>query len=216
MKLLPIFEAAIAPMDFDGYFKTLEKTSITTIDDLNSISPKIQYITQKQFKKMNKVATLPSNFKSAIIHNNGIGAGTVYNGIIYIICDPKLLIKSLNSPIKEHLIKMLRLIVRHESIHIQQIDRSGGKVKDVDKAETPEEFKEYMGNKQEIMAYAQSIVDSLRMQNLSDNQILQQLRQGRIWDNSMRTYRYLFKDEPKVLNLLQKYIYQYLKNDPKD
>lgn len=95
--------------------------------------------------------------------------------------------------------------LRHESVHRQQIDRSGGYMEDID----PTTPKSYLSNKREIMAMARSIVDEMwpydRNQYLENGIVPMSL--------SSAPYRNEFDQNSKEIRLLKKYIYLYIVQD---
>jgi hypothetical protein len=168
-----------------------------------------KFITITQYKKLNPTAKFPVNPPSHF----GLYGGTVIDGVSYVFCRPSELIRHLNNKWdRKPCLTAIFTTVRHESIHVQQVERSGGKISDYDQLpdQSPESMKHYLSNKQEIMAYAQTIIDDLSQFNTYD-QILSQLKSTNgIWNSMFANYKNLFKDNPKVLNLLRKYMYLYL------
>jgi hypothetical protein len=213
MKLLPIFEAVIQPDDFDHYIERLNNGQGRNVDELNQMFDEhVQFITVPQFLEMCPDAKLPENIHYMIQQHGGLGAGTVVGDKIYMICNPRELNRSLSNHNRGHIIQFLRLALRHENIHVHQIRKSGGRNADVQQASTPEEMRDYLANPQEIMAHAQSIVDMLHLQDMSNEDIIYLLRKGRIQNPYLQQYIQTFGSNSPVVKQLKKYIYQYLTN----
>jgi hypothetical protein len=213
MKLFPLLEAMIQPHNFDRYLQRLSTEPVRSIDDLNAIfEGHVRFITREEYHQLNPTASLPENIDVMFQRTGGIGLATVRDGIIYIVYDRRNLQRTINRSKVGQLVRLISMMVRHESIHLQQIERSGGRVQDVDQAGTPEEMSSYMSNKQEMMAYAQSVIDDFHHQGLSNERILSALKQGRMFGSQIyQQFRHHVHDR-KAIQLMHKYIYQYLQS----
>lgn len=103
-------------------------------------------------------------------------------------------------------------MIQHESVHVGQWNRRAGKVKWT--LPDPKDRKSYFSNKDEIMAFSQSIVEMLlnnqRLRSL--DQIESELEKNRLWTSIIELV------DEKTKNRYLKYIYEYAKNylNPED
>lgn len=110
-------------------------------------------------------------------------------------------------------------IVGHEIVHRLQINRIKEKeILNILSTKEIENQKEFLSNKQEMMAYAWQIIQEFRALNYNDNEILKVIKAD--WKYTMSAllpriyFIYLnvfqFNKENKVLKRLHKYMYEYL------
>lgn len=118
----------------------------------------------------------------------------------------------------------LSRILEHELIHREQDDKinpdklSNVQSKYYDKHIKPKDIKSYLSGKDEIMAHANSIVRKLQHDGITNEEILELLRHINEYDYQelpmhLQDYTREFKDNPKVLKRLYKYMYQYVIGD---
>tara|TARA_R110000772_G_scaffold55_9_gene357 strand:+ start:10854 stop:11618 length:765 start_codon:yes stop_codon:yes gene_type:complete len=114
--------------------------------------------------------------------------------------------------------KVIKSILGHESIHYQQFAKMGA---DTDKYVVDSPSKNggegYLKHHTEIMAHAFSIVDELKnVENKSKEDIIYGLKHDKIRHHLYNSYRGKFSKygsgqfDPKVMNKLHKYIFQYV------
>jgi len=130
---------------------------------------------------------------------------------INIVVEPTMFLDFINSnEDKKDFYDFFNLILRHESIHLQQVSKMG-KDKYVLDASPTVNAKKYWTSPYEIMAYAQSLVDDLHNQGYSNEEIENLLR------NEKNIESWIYRLHKKVLNQQQfkkfmKYVYLYLKS----
>lgn len=116
--------------------------------------------------------------------------------------------------------RMVRRMIDHEGVHFQQFKR-----KHIDwrrtHSPTPatpygtrEEQRRYYARKNEIMAYALSLIELATQEYGADKaEILSVLRSNdpkQDWADYYRTYLEMFKNEPEVINQFRRYAVMYL------
>lgn len=115
-----------------------------------------------------------------------------------IVCD----LKNISERELDHIHHMLK----HETIHIGQKARSGGKGSG--EGMDPKDQKSYFSNKDEVMAFAQSISDLLMKSNPKNiGEALKGLDRNPLWNNIKRSV------DTTTLQRYKKYIYQYLEKE---
>jgi hypothetical protein len=203
----PLNEAVIAPFDFTPAVEKIRKKRIKSVEQLEAaFDGKVKFISLDQFHGMNPSAKVPKMLNPRY----GVMLGTVMNGTVYVVGNVQSIISYLNSWMnRKDAWKSLLDTIRHESVHVQQISKASGNIKDVDDVETMDGYKRYMSNKQELMAYARTIIDEMTPK-YSHQQMLQALRSGRLPNSIFQGYVQMFRGDEEVLNRLRKYLYQYL------
>ena len=217
IKTFKLFEAAIKPLNFDGLLEELKLNEYNNLDELNKTALKynIEFVTFDNFYN-----SLGEEIEKELAPKNlemwgGVKFG-VYNKytkkINIVVVEEKFIkfIKELTPVYKKHFYEFLDLIIQHESIHMQQVNRM--KSDNVYKLDSsPEKNSEkYYSEKREIMAYAHSIVFELQKQGKRKDEILNYMRKG-----SISSYSRQYNHMNNILNdtdikLLNKYIYEYI------
>ena len=212
-----ISEAIIQPFNFDEYLEKLkmEEGNIETIDDINRIfeGSSIHFsnfdeyygnLTREEEKAVApKELMLMGGVKFAL-YNTNIDK-------INVVVEPNLFLDYINSDVnKTGFYKFLRLVLRHESVHLQQVSKMGKENYVLDASPTVN-TKKYWQSPHEIMAYAQSLVDDLRDKDLNDDEIKDMLR------NQSKIQSWIYNIHKKVLtpkqfNKFMSYVYDYLMN----
>ncbi len=208
--------AIIKPYDFSYYIDKLKKLekNISTLDDINDIF-KGSGIYFSDFDTYFKTLT---NEKEKIVAPKelmlmgGVKFALYNTNIdkINVVVEPSLFFDFLSSKgNKQHFYEFLTLVLRHESIHSQQVSKMG-KDKYVLDASPTINSKKYWTSPYEIMAYAQSLVDDLHNQGLSNEEIETFLREPENIES------WIYDLHKKVLNKEQyrkfmKYVYLYIK-----
>ena len=178
-----ISEAIIQPFNFDEYFGNL------TREEEKAVAP--------------KELMLMGGVKFAL-YNTNIDK-------INVVVEPNLFLDYINSDVnKTGFYKFLRLVLRHESVHLQQVSKMGKENYVLDASPTVN-TKKYWQSPHEIMAYAQSLVDDLRDKDLNDDEIKDMLR------NQSKIQSWIYNIHKKVLtpkqfNKFMSYVYDYLMN----
>ncbi len=98
-------------------------------------------------------------------------------------------------------------IIQHESIHTEQWRRRAGKVEYT--LPDPKDRKSYFSNKDEVMAFAQSVVEMMMTQDgLTDmSQLEKSLNRNPLWNDIKRS-----GVSQEIKNRYLKYIYEYANN----
>jgi hypothetical protein len=210
-----IQEATIKPFNFDEYLDKLqmEEGNIESLKDINDIfegssiyfSDFDEYYSNLKREEEKAVAPkelmLMGGVKFALYNTN--------LDKINVVVEPDMFLQYINSDMdKRGFYKFLRLVLRHESIHLQQVSRMGKENYVLDASPTVN-TKKYWQSPHEIMAYAQSLVDDLRDKDLSDSEIKDMLR------NQSKIQSWIYNVHKKVLNPKQfnkfmSYVYEYL------
>lgn len=122
------------------------------------------------------------------------------NRAMFVICDPNIFRMM---PVVE----IMKDIIGHEKVHAEQHRRKG----DIEYSmPSPEDRKAYFSNKDEIMAFAFTIANSIKKESNSFTDAVDRLR-----ENRMKSTRKLWQDiknycDEPVINRYRKYIYLYL------
>jgi len=108
-------------------------------------------------------------------------------------------------------IKLLHEILRHESIHAQQVQRSDKNSYSLERAPGGDDkgTKEYFSHHTEQMAYAQSMVDQMKAKGLSKAQMLDSIKDTKkteTWVHDI--YKKVLT--PKEMQKFMKYVYLYI------
>lgn len=208
--------AVIKPYDFSYYIDKLKKSekNISSLNDINDIF-KGSNIYFSDFETYFKTLT---NEKEKIVAPKdlmlmgGVKFALYNTNIdkINVVVEPSLFFDFLSSKgNKQQFYEFLNLVLRHESIHLQQVSKMG-KDKYVLDASPTVNAKKYWTSPYEIMAYAQSLVDDLHNQGLSNEEIETFLREPENIES------WIYDLHKKVLNKEQyrkfmKYVYLYIK-----
>ena len=227
MKLLSfnefLNEGVITPYDIDSIIKKLQSDSSLTLEKANKIASEVsvKFITIEEFIDNLKTEEEKNDVPRNLNLGGGVrfGAFNPYTKMTYICVHPEEFLSTLNDEEQsKQLYPFIREILRHESIHIQQMSKakkdfhnSGEKVPNslpsLNRSPSSNSV-EYFSHKTEIMAYAQSFIDQCHVKKISKEQILSILRTGKpivSWIQNV----YKGMDE-KTLNTFKKYVYQYL------
>lgn len=209
--------AVIKPYNFSSYLDALKQQegNISTLNDINKIfeGSEIYFSNFDEYFK-----TLMKEKEKIVAPKDLMLIGGVkfalYNtniDKINVVVEPLLFFEFINSrEDKQDFYDFLNLILRHESIHLQQVSKMG-KDKYVLDASPTVNTKKYWSSPYEIMAYAQSLVDDLHNQGYNNEEIENMLKEPK----NIKSWIYnIYK---KVLNQEQykkfmKYVYLYLKN----
>ncbi len=210
-----INEATIKPFNFDEYLDELkmEEGNIESIQDINNIfeGSSIYFSDFDEYysnlKKEEEKAVAPKE----LMLMGGVKFALYNTNLdkINVVVEPDMFLKYINSDVdKKVFYKFLRLVLRHESIHLQQVSRMGKENYVLDASPTVN-TKKYWQSPHEIMAYAQSLVDDLRDKDLSDNEIKDMLRnQSKIQSWIYNVHKKVLT--PKQFNKFMSYVYEYL------
>ena len=194
-----------------------------TLDKINlEFNPiNIEFVDVAKFtedlKTKSEKAGVPK--KAEIMGGIKFAAVNGYKKMIYVCIEPIQFIDAINNRnIMRKMYPLLLEILRHESIHLQQILRAK---KDFysDNKGLPKSLynlerspivnsKDYFSHKTEIMAYAQSFVDECHENGMNDNQILDALKTKKILSWIQKNYSNMDKE---TKNQFIKNVYLYLK-----
>lgn len=209
-------ESIIRPYNFDSAFDELisKEGNINSLDDVNDIFKDLDvYVSDiEEFESSDWSDEERTIIPRDVEMIGGVRFG-VYNyktNKMNLVVIPSKFIAFLNRPYnKDTFFDFINEILRHESIHKQQVQRmTGGEKKLKDSPSNP---KDYFSNKNEIMAYAQSFVDQMKKQGRTNNQILNMMRNDKVvgswtYDNYKRVV------DEDTLKRFQKYAYLYLQD----
>jgi len=194
-----INEKAIMPIDFSEMLEELRRATAYRPLQINQVNPITQphgvtFVNYDDF-----YAGLPDNLKSTAPPRNTplFGFIDANNNIKIVISIPFIGIREL--PFINHMIQ-------HESVHIGQWDRRAGNVAWT--LPDPKDRKSYFSNKDEIMAFSQSVVEMMinnqGVRNFKD--VPEALKRNPLW-NDIKGFV-----DTDVQNRYLKYIYEYSKN----
>lgn len=116
----------------------------------------------------------------------------------------------------------LSATIEHELIHKNQIEKVNAENKTtvLSRGQSKEGLKAYLSNEHELMAYANTIIRTLEKAGFNQEEILDMFKGGNLtpykaseWSPDLKRYQEVFKDDPKVLKKLYKYIYVYALGD---
>ena len=231
MKYLKKFEGVIKPYDIDHCFDEMREDKNLTVDKINDIFKeyKIKFTDRDEFI---------SNLKTKI-EKDGVPTGEMFGGIrfgavngynktIYICVNPSKFESSINKHDREteQIYSFLKEVLRHESIHVQQINKT--KIDYYDEKQNPsgkipysvynlerspeKNKKEYFIHRTETMAFAQSFIDQCYSRGLDKEEILNIIKNKRSPNVSWIQNIYKGMDS-KVKNQFNKNVYQYLMKD---
>lgn len=199
------------------------KQCIEQYDNLDLMVKALSFIFQKYHIEFH-VEHLPKGLDTITpLGFNGAGTYSDQYNTIFIVVNPHIL-KSKQSPDAFKMMKSaLCKLIKHEIIHrVQKTNVHNQKMKSKIYDNSKKVPAEYYAGKYEIMAYAYTIIQDLRLLgNYDDEEILQSLRSNKAKDliqigdysYTFRMYTKLFDLESDVVKKLYKYIFQYLTED---
>jgi hypothetical protein len=213
MKYLKRFnEAIIRPFDFKELLDIISSKNYTNISELNELTRQYNVIFSNfddfydslglEIEKIlaPKELLLYGGVKFALYNK--------YKNIIMIVVEVDLFFNFIKNNDLSQFLSFLNEILRHESIHLQQVDRMKDKTSyKLDSSPTHNSDK-YWKEKRELMAYAQTLIDHLVSQNLSKKEIEEKLKSHkdiRSW--VFNIYKKLLNE--KEMKRFMKYLYQY-------
>jgi hypothetical protein len=194
-----INEKAIMPSDFKGMLdemRDLVTFRPLTIEQVNPITVPygVHFVSYDTFYN-----DLPEHLKSTAPPRGTpiFGHIDANNRIKIVVSIPFIGIREL--PFLNHMIQ-------HESVHVGQWGRRAGNVEWT--LPDAKDRKSYFSNKDEIMAFSQSVVEMMiTTQNIrSLNDVQSALNTNRLWSDIKKHV------DPEVQNRYLKYIYEYAKN----
>lgn len=207
-----IQESVIEPLDFDKFLNEFKHKKVNSISQLNDIAKKYNILfsnfddfynsleTEIEKKLAPKELMLLGGVKFALFNK--------YKNTIMIVVEEEIFIEYINNNDLTPMIKFLREVLRHESIHMQQVDRMKNKDSyKLDSSPTHNPTK-YWKEKRELMAYAQSLIDQLSDQGLSKEEIKVKITQQKEINS------WIWNVYSKILNASEmkrfmKYVYLY-------
>lgn len=210
-----ISEGVISPLDFSEVLELLkrDRSTFNTLEDINLATEKygIKFADFDTFygslekdiekKLAPKELVLIGGVKFALFNK--------YQNTIMIVVEPEVFLEFLrNSPRLEGFLGFLKEVLRHESIHLQQVDRMKDKSSYVLDSSPTHNAKKYWTEKREMMAYAQTLLDHLADQGLGKEEILKKIQGGEeikswVWNVYSKVL------DPEQMKLFRKYLYQY-------
>ena len=201
--------------------------------DMALVNGKIKYLRGlvKEIKTLSKLVQVLNtlfgheDIEFELVQNkegkNGIVGGTMgYRGK-QVVCVVYLDKNALNILKKDFPTFALELshTLEHELVHVGQYEKVPVDIATRNNKDISDTSKNaYFANKQEIMAFANTIVREFQALRYEDSEILDIIKHVKEYGpedherfpKAFRTYLGRFQNEPKVLNRLYKYMYQYL------
>jgi len=105
-------------------------------------------------------------------------------------------------------------MIKHENIHVGQKKRKKSSDAPAEYLGDTKNRKEYFSNKDEIMAFAQSISDMIMDQKPNTlKDAIKLLNSNRLWNNDIKWLSYTKKIDIDIVNKYKKYIYLYLEKE---
>ena len=192
---------AIINVDVESYLKPLKDWEIETeINQCEDTSCFISILNRIYNKK---------NIYFYIKPNSKYSGKTLKSGKINIFLGINSLL--LYNTKKDKFIEKIKIILEHELIHREQSKKINW---DNYHIKHPVNKTEYLANKQEIMAYAKSIVDQLHKKFIVNKKILDFLQSPTKGEsNYLDQYIENFGNDDKAIKRLYKYMYEYLIKD---
>jgi hypothetical protein len=212
IKNYKLFEASIPPLDFTEFLNGLKTMEFNNLEDLNDFSMKfdINFSNFDDFYDSLELDIEKELAPKELMLMGGVKFALFnkYENCIMIVVEEEMFIDYLKNRNLDQLIAFLNEVLRHESIHLQQVDRMKDKsIYKLDSSPTHNAMK-YWKEKRELMAYAQSLIDQLTQQGLTKSEIGEKIRTQKdikswIWNVYSKV---LSVDEMKRF---LKYVYQY-------
>lgn len=209
--------AIINPFDFNKYILKLkeEQGNISNLNDVNEIFEGSQI----HFSDFDEYYDSLTNEKEKLVapKNLMLMGGikfALYNtniDKINVVVVPRMFLDYINSnENKKDFYNFLKLILRHESIHLQQVNKMG-KDRYVLDASPTDNPKKYWASQTEIMAYAQSLIDDLHNNGYDNSEIENFLRKEKNIKSWIHNVYKQVLDDGQYKKFM-KYVYLYLKN----
>ena len=215
IKSFKVFEAVIDPLDYSEFIENFKNQEFNNFDELNSYSEKfgVEFCdfdtfyntlgTDVEKELAPKDLELFGGVKFALFNKYREPSGK-----IMVVVIPEKFFDFLRSDKVDYLLHFLREIFRHESIHLQQVGRMEKDVYKLDASPTHNTEK-YWKNKQELMAYANTLLDHLKDQGLSKEEIKDRITRQDFKSWVWKVYSQVLKDDRENMNRFMKYLYEY-------
>lgn len=211
-------EATIMPLDITSIIDAIRDnaSSIESLEDINKYinSDVLEFVNYDTFyatlrTEKEKKGAPPKGMNI----NNGIQFALVdkYSMKMYVVVLPEF-IKALKGSSLNRILSFLSEVIRHESVHLQQLKRSD-KAYSLDRSPAVNQ-KEYFAHPSEQMAYALSFVDNMKEKGYSKAEMLDAIRNKKrtgIWIQD--AYGHVLDD--KQFQKFMRYVYDYI-NDIKE
>jgi len=208
-----INESIVKPFDFSELIGQLKETSFSSLEEINKISEKYGIIfsdfdtfyntlaRESEKKVAPKDLMLFGGVKFALFNK--------YIDKINIVVESEIFFEYLhNDEDKTDFYNFIHQVLRHESIHKQQVSKMGKDIYRLDASPTGNQ-KSYWSNPQEIMAYAHSLVNDLMDQGHNKEEITDILKHEKnikSWIHQVHK-KYL---DPNKYKKFMKYAYEYI------
>lgn len=209
-----LFEAVVEPFNFKEVLSIIKNGNFSDIEELNKNIKEyqVEFITFEEFKNSlgtdieKKVAPEYSMMGGGI----KFGVFNKYRNMIEIVVEPHMFNYMLKVRMNDMFLEFIDQILQHESIHLQQVSKM--KNKDAYILDSSPEFDadKYNSEKREIMAYAQTIILELKNKRFTKNDIINQLKKGKLESEQFEHYKKLLNE--KDMKRFMKYLYQYAEN----
>jgi len=212
IKKYELFEASIAPLDFTEFLNGLRTMKFNSLEDLNDFSMKfdINFSNFDDFYNSLELDIEKELAPKELMLMGGVKFALFnkYENCIMIVVEEEMFIDYLKNGNLDQLIAFLNEVLRHESIHLQQVDRMKDKSSYKLDSSPSHNAMKYWKEKRELMAYAQTLIDHLTQQGLTKSEIGEKIRtQNEIKSWVWNVYSKVLDAEE--MKRFLKYVYQY-------
>jgi hypothetical protein len=212
IKTFKLFEAVLKPFDFNKFFDEFKSVEINSLTDLNVFSEKYGIIFSNfdEFEKTLELDIEKQLAPKELMLYGGIKFALFnkYVNKMMIVVEPEMFIKFLKENDLTDLFEFLNEILRHESIHLQQVDRMKNKSSYKLDSSPTHNSQKYWKEKRELMAYAQTLLDHLSQQGFSHDEIGEKIRNMKDIKSWVWNVYSKILDGSEMKRFL-KYLYQY-------
>ena len=216
-----VFEAIIQEKDFSEYVEHLKSNidEIKSLDDLNKLSEPydvffstyedfLEYLDDEERevappKQMHAFLPIRARFG---LYNKHLDKMQI------VVSDEKEFIDALPQTLNHYLFTH---ILKHESIHQQQVAKMPKGKELYNLKDSPTDQDKYFSNKWEMMAFAQSMIDEMKL-HMDKNKIIRVLKEGYGHPLLDQVYKRFKRTNPAVYKRFLKYAMEYAQQIPEN
>lgn len=207
-------EGIIEPSYFDSFLEELnnKRLQINNLDSINNISKdyNLKFVNFDYFYN-----SLGEEIEKQLAPKDLLLMGGVkfalfnkYENIIMVVVDEPIFFDYLKSESIQNFLVFLREVLRHESIHLKQVDKMKDKSKYLLDSSPTHNANKYWREKRELMAYAQTFIDHLVQSGLDKEEIkIKLINQKDINSWVFNIYKKILDE--KEMKRFMKYVYLY-------
>lgn len=207
-------EGIIEPSYFDSFLEELnnKRLQINNLDSINNISKdyNLKFVNFDYFYN-----SLGEEIEKQLAPKDLLLMGGVkfalfnkYENIIMVVVDEPIFFDYLKSESIQNFLVFLREVLRHESIHLKQVDKMKDKSKYLLDSSPTHNANKYWREKRELMAYAQTFIDHLVQSGLDKEEIkIKLINQKDINSWIFNIYKKILDE--KEMKRFMKYVYLY-------